>query len=329
MIGVAICTYNPDERLLARALDAVASQTLPPDECVIVDNNSKPPVGSLAIVRTFLERVPVARVVVEPRQGLIFGRIRAIDETTAPILCFFDDDNDPAPDYLETAARILDRYECIGALGPGRIDVEYTDPVPDWFAQRFSHVFQQRDTPGLLYGCAGATWTDYYPAGTGLLVRRAPLQKYRDAAVAGQLSATGHLGASLASGDDTQIVWEAVKMGLAAGVSGDVRVRHLIPSKRASLDYVKRQAYGTSSSYLPALVGSFPGEKARYAGSLPANAAIVRDALKIVARHVIRGRTRFLSIELAAYFGRLAGTMRATGEVRRWIEQCVRWLKLS
>src|SRR5688572_27713949 len=145
MIGVAICTHNPDERLLARTLAAVASQTVAPSECVIVDNNSDGPVAALPSVEAFLRSHDWARVVMEPKLGLTHARIAAIEATRAEILCFVDDDTEPAGDYLSTGLRILSEHTCIGALGPGRVVVDYVDPVPEWFAQRFGHHFQEKN----------------------------------------------------------------------------------------------------------------------------------------------------------------------------------------
>ena len=323
--GIAICTYNPDPRLLARTLNAVAALQLPvPVECVIVDNASDRAVAELPVVRDFLARCPWARVVTEAKPGLSYARIAAVNATTAPLLCFVDDDCEPASDYLAIALRILDDKRCIGALGPGEVVVEYVDPVPDWFAARFTHHFQEKHHDGLTYGCVSASWTDYYPPGSCMVVRREVLTRYRDAFLGGELSASDRTGDSLASGGDTQIVWEAVKLGFAAGISSNLRIRHLIPAKRSNLRYMKRLSFGTSSSYLPALIGSFPAERAKYAA--PANAQIASGALKLIARHVLRMRLKFLPIELAAYLGRITGTLRATGERRRWVDRCVRLL---
>jgi glycosyltransferase involved in cell wall biosynthesis len=108
-MGVAICTHNPDEAVFRRALAAVQSQSLSPDtpiECLIVDNNSDPPISELPYVKSFLERCAWARVIVERRQGLTYARIAAIENTTSLNLCFVDDDNEPTPEYLSVAARI-------------------------------------------------------------------------------------------------------------------------------------------------------------------------------------------------------------------------------
>lgn len=328
MIAIAVCTYNPDERLLARVLASIAAQTLPPSECVIVDNASDPPIASREIVASFVRRFPATRVVVEPKRGQTYARVAAIEQTSSPVLCFVDDDNEPAPDYLEQAQRILGERACIGVLGPGKVVVDFVDPVPAWFAQRFAHHFQEKDREGLAYGCAGSTWTDYYPPGSCMVVRREVLARYRDGVLGGQLSLTGRAGKKMTSGDDTQIVWEAVKMELAAGISSALRIKHMIPSKRSTLAYMKRLCYGTSSSYLPALTGSFP-EEARKLPAPPTEGQIAWTMFNIAARHIARMRLKLLPIALATYAGRMAGLVRATGSERKWLARWIRLLGLE
>lgn len=329
MIAVAICTHNPDERLLARVFDAIASQTVAPDECVIVDNNSRPPIASREVVRTFLDRCKWARVLVEQKQGLTFARIAAIEQTAAPFLCFVDDDNEPASDYLANATRIFGEQPSIGALGPGVVTADFVDGVDAWFAEQFRHHFQEKHHDGLTYGCVRAAWTDYYPPGSCLVVRRDALMRYRDRVAAGELSASDRAGAALTSGGDTQIVWEAVNLGLAAGISGELRIRHLIPAKRATLHYMRRLLYGTSSSYLPVLVDSFPDEKAKLPEA-PTDGQIARRMATIAVKAALRMRWKLLPLELATYAGRTMGLIRATnaGE-RKWLRKSIRLLGLE
>jgi len=321
-IAIAICTYNPEPRLLARTLAAVAALDVPTGiECVIIDNASERPVADLPVVREFRATCPWARVVTERKPGLSHARIAAAGATSAPLLCYVDDDCEPAPDYLLNASRIMNDAGFIGALGPGDITVEYVDPVPDWFAARFSAYFQEKHHRGLTYGSVAATWIDCYPAGSCMVVRREVLERYRAAFLADELTASDRIGNSLASGGDIQIVWEAVKMGFAAGISSDLRIRHLIPGKRANLRYLKRLAFGTSSSYLPALVSSFPAERDKYVA--PSDKLIASGALRIVLHHLLRWRLKFLPLELAKYFGPITGTLRATGSERRWVDRCL------
>jgi len=330
MIAVAVCTYNPDERLLARTLDAIASQKSPPGgiECVIVDNCSSPPVSTLPIVRAFLRRCSWARVVLQPKQGLTNARLSAIEHTTAECLCFIDDDNEPASDYLLTALKIFAEFACVGVVGAGRIEVDFVDPASEGFAQRFSHHFQENDFDGFAYGCVSGTWTEYYPPGSCMVVRREVLNKFRSAFLVGQISASDRVGSSLSSGGDTQIVWEAVKMGFAAGTSSGLRLKHMIPAKRISLAYIKRLCYGTSSSYLPALVDSFPSERSKLPKP-PSTARIAWTMVKMTGSHVLRNKIGLLPIELATYVGRIDGLMRAGGTQNRLIERSIRFLGLQ
>ena len=325
-IAVAVCTFNPDERLLRRTLDAVAAQTLRSFDCVIVDNNSDRPVAELPSVRDFLQRVPAARVVREDTPGLSYARCAAIAATSAPLVCFVDDDNEPVPDYLAVALRLLGEHPGLGALGPGRVEVDFVDGASEWFAERFRPHFQHKTHPDrLTSGCVAATWTDYYPPGSCMVVRRPVLERYRTRFLSGELWASDRVGSSLSSGGDTQIVWEAIRMELAAGISGELRIQHMIPAKRANLRYMTKLAYGTSSSYLPALVSSFPSEKSSLPAP-PADSRIAWDALKIILRHALRMRFRLLPFELAVYFGRLAGLVRATGTERKSVARGARLL---
>ena len=119
-------------------------------------------------------------------------------------------------------------------------------------------------------------------------------------------------------------------MGFAAGISPELTLNHLIPAKRSNLKYVKRLSYGTSSSYLPALVSSFPSEREGLLATVPSNMSIVVRAAQIIVRHVLRRKLNVLPIELASFFGSIVGTLQATeSPKRRWVHKCVGLLKLN
>jgi glycosyltransferase involved in cell wall biosynthesis len=332
-MAVAICTYNPDGRVLTRVLQAVGQleyNAVSKIECVIVDNNSAVPVAEMQSTRSFLESCPWARVVREPRQGIAFARIAALKATTAPVIVFVDDDNELAKDYLKVARRCLADHPHVGVWGPGNIVVEFLDRVPDWFAQNFRTFFHERRKAHTEYGRVMGAWTRFYPVGSGQVVRRDVLEKYAVQIENGQISASGRRGMSLASGEDIQIVWEAVKMGYAAGVCPELKLVHLIPSKRANLKYVRRLIFGTASSYLPALVESFPSERAKQTSSIPSNRKILFSMLKLILRDAFTIRYRFLLFDLARYLGRVVGQLRAArSEDRRWVYGLVKLLQLE
>lgn len=119
----------------------------------------------------------------------------------------------------------------------------------------------------------------------------------------GTFSSTGRQGKSLSSGEDNQIVWEAIKMGYAAGISPSLVITHLIPAHRANLDYVKRLSFGTASSFLPCLVDSFSEAKSWVLANAPSSLSIVRSVIRKTVQYSIKFEFRMMIIDLANYIG--------------------------
>ncbi len=322
-ISVIICTYNPEERMFSRVLKAVGALEIQKGttiDCIVVDNNSDIPITDLACVKLFLEKCSWAKVIRESKQGLSFARLAGIKAATASTIVFFDDDNEPAPNYLKVAQYCLKNYPSVAIWGPGNVVVEFLDPVSDWFSCNCRKFFQERNQQSIEYGCVMASWTDFYPPGTGQVVKRIVLEKYHQEVEAGKLTSTDRNGNSLLSGGDVQIVWEAIKMGLAAGISPELKIVHLIPSKRSNLEYVKRLSFGASSSYLPALAESFPLEKENLLKNIPSNIRITYDILRIVLKNILQMRYNFILLDVACYIGGVIGTLQATQvKKRQWI----------
>jgi glycosyltransferase involved in cell wall biosynthesis len=332
-LSIVIPTYNPEERILSQVLKAIVSLETDDGssvECVIVDNNSKRPVKELACVKAFLDRCTWAEVIQEPRQGATFSRIAGIKATTAPAIVFFDDDNEPSADYLRVARRCLKDWPSVAIWGPGRISVEFLDPVPDGFQQSFREAFNERRQEYPEYGCVQATWANFYPVGMGQVVRREIAEHYVEAVEGGVLTSTCRSGGSLASAGDVQLVWEAVKMGHAAGMHPHLQMTHLIPAARSNVSYVKRLTFGCASSYSPAFVESFPSKGANVSNWIPSNAYILKRILRITSRRLLRLRGRYLTVEIARFLGEVVGALRAArSKKRQWVLRLVKLLKLE
>ena len=298
-------------------------------ECVIVDNNSKRPVKELACVAAFLDRCAWAKTVKEPRQGLTFSRIAGIKATTAPVIVFFDDDNEPSPNYLSVARRCLEDWPSVAIWGPGSISVVFLDPVPDRFRQNFREAFCERHQQYPEYGCVKG-WAHFYPAGMGQVIRREVAERYIEAVESSLLTSTDRSHGSLASAGDVQLIWEAVKMGQAAGVHPELQMRHLIPAKRCNVAYVKRLTFGVASSYSPALVESYPSERASVSNRIPSNGYILKRIIQIMSRGLLRLRVSYLTWELANFLGHVVGELRAArSKKRQWVFGLVKLLKLE
>jgi glycosyltransferase involved in cell wall biosynthesis len=101
--SIVICTYNPDERLLKRCLNAISNldRTGLSTEVIIVDNNSRVPVDSLSYVRNYFGKIPSLRILFAVKQGLKYARIEAITAAKGKHLVYFDYDNEPEKNYLQ------------------------------------------------------------------------------------------------------------------------------------------------------------------------------------------------------------------------------------
>lgn len=116
--SVIICTMDRPEDL-ARALHSLESQTLPPDEVVIVDASREEGLG-VTLLQTF-PFLPIRYIHTRP-PGLTRQRNIGIRESSGEILVFFDDDVLLERQYLECVVRVFlnDPASRIGAV-QGRI----------------------------------------------------------------------------------------------------------------------------------------------------------------------------------------------------------------
>jgi glycosyltransferase involved in cell wall biosynthesis len=257
-ICIVIATHNPDLRTLRRLLDAIRELDCITyaEAIILVDNNSEPRLATDADVMEFLCALPNARYLYESVPGLTAARCRAIRESSADIVVFFDDDNEPASNYLMVLEDYFRRYPNVGISGPGTVNVEYLDETPEEIRRR-PELFQQANR-AFGYACIAGYFGEVTPFGTGFAVRREVLRQYERLVGDGTLCLTDRQGRSLSSGGDVQIVWDATKMGLACGVIPELVCGHLINGAKANIDYLGRLEYGCAASYAPAISQSFP-----------------------------------------------------------------------
>ena len=127
---VAICAYNATARIW-RALDALRDlRYAGPWDVLVVDNASTDATGEFAA--GWSDRLPGLRVVREGTPGVAHARMRALREARGDCLCFVDDDNLLAPDYLRVADELLRALPEVGVLA-GRSRLYELSPRPPWF----------------------------------------------------------------------------------------------------------------------------------------------------------------------------------------------------
>jgi glycosyltransferase involved in cell wall biosynthesis len=253
-----------------------------------------------AVVDRHAAIAPVSVTTVhEPVQGLTPARLRGVKATTEEWIAFVDDDCLLADDWIQNAADFArDKHDC-GGFG-GRVVLEWEQPPPE-FVLRYGWAFAQQEhgsQPQLLQSLAGA----------GFVVRRAALE--RTGWVERQFLAD-RIGEKLISGGD-------VEMALRLGVDHELwyvpslSLRHLIPSRRATLRYLIDVTYGLGTSKLMGDSMLWGGSYGRWVGtSLAASREWASAALRFFVRGVLgRGGRADVLINLSFLRGWLAGIWR-------------------
>lgn len=118
-LSLIIPVYN-EERHIRACLNAVAAQTMMPDEVVVVDNNCSDRTIKIASEFDFV------RVVREKRQGRGHARDAGFSAARGDILGRVDADSRLAPDWVE---RVRRRFEEDKEL-TGLTGIAYTDVLP-------------------------------------------------------------------------------------------------------------------------------------------------------------------------------------------------------
>ena len=243
-ISVIICTHNPSEVNLGRALEGIRCQTLPLDrwELILVDNASISPVA----VRFDLSWHAAARHVREDQLGLTSARLRGIREACGDIIVFVDDDNILEDNYLETAFIIGLEWPKLGVWG-GQINPEFETPPPEW-AEPFLGMLAIRAVSKEIWS-NDPNHLGSQPWGAGMCIRKSVASEYlRQVEVDPIRKALGRTGNLLGGGEDLDLVQTCPSLGMGFGLFPGLRLLHIIPSGRLEENYLLRIHEGTVTS---------------------------------------------------------------------------------
>jgi glycosyltransferase involved in cell wall biosynthesis len=323
--SIVICSHQPDPEVFRPVLQAISVLQWPvggSPEIVLVDNASSEPLTDTALVRDWLARTPGARVVREERIGLSFARARAFREARGDWIVCFDDDNIPRADYLHGVLVATCRYPFVGVWGAGNIELKWLPGGDPKVASHYATVFQQRSQEHVTYALDFPLPVTM-PYGTGMVLGRQVADRYVDWVESGKSRITDRRGAALSSAGDIQIGWLAMLSGWAVGRHPALALCHLIPARRAQMDYVARITFGAASSTAPAL-----------SEVIPNSPDIKRpDALLLVCRLLFEGfkwltssQSPPIATRVANHLGAATGSWCALGQSPPW---WVRWLTMS
>ncbi len=233
-ISVVIRAYNSEENL-PTILDALKSQAATEGfqwEVVVVDNNSTDTTPQ--IVRSYQEQwnypYPL-RYVLEPQQGAVFARQRAIAESKGVLVGFLDDDNIPGPHWVSAIHTFDQQHPQAGVFG-SQIHGDFEIPPPKDFQkiQGFLAIKEYGQEPRKF----NASLLDL-PAGAGMVVRK---QVWLEA-VPQTLQLQGPVGNSLKSkGEDFESMIHISRAGWEIWYNPKMRLHHRIPAWRLEEDYL-------------------------------------------------------------------------------------------
>lgn len=254
VLDVMICTYNPKAETLSRVMASLQAQALPAAQwtLTVIDNNSNNGFDLQAAVGWH----PRGAVVVEPRQGLTFARIRAAQTGQAPLIVFVDDDNVLAPGYLQAVARRFEAAPRLAVVG-GECVPEYGAVPPEWFSsdlaplgsRSFGTEWQEASWQSM-----PRSYPAFAPIGAGMAIRREVLADWAACVATDARRANlGRKGNSLASGEDCDINLLALSRGWSVGYDPALSLTHLIAGDRVQPDYLKRLAYRSMRDWVAVL----------------------------------------------------------------------------
>ena len=311
--SILICVYNPDSRVLSRCFDAVRALDISniSYEVILVDNNSSPALTTYPVVQEAQKLIANLLILTEKRQGISYARIAGIRNAKGKYIVIFDGDNAPCPDYLQTLSALTKRYPSVGAWGPGNVWVDFIDGVDEKLRRKAMALFQERHDEFTTYACL-RSWQDCYPYGTGLCIKKEHVLLYIDMFEQGAFTLKGREGNRLSSGEDTQIVLCCIVNGEAAGRSPDLKMKHVIPSNRANLAYMKRLAYGGHIDYDLIMKQVMPEYKANFGNPLRKNLWHSVRMYKKMIKAMISGDIG-KTIHLIEYCSLRAGAYQVTG----------------
>lgn len=141
---VVIPAYN-EEKLIDECLEALANQTRPVDEIIVVDNNS--------VDRTAARAKTHAGVtlITEKNQGITYARTAGFDAATGDIIGRIDVDTIVAPEWAEVIERRFLEDPELAALGGDGAVAELSPKGRFWMGWYFP-LFRRWNAPYLGFG---------------------------------------------------------------------------------------------------------------------------------------------------------------------------------
>ena len=238
MLSFIICTYNR-EKYIYECLSRLASNSAKEGwEIVLVNNNSTD--NTAAECERFVEDYKPTnyRYVVETKQGLSFARNRGIAEAKGDWLVFLDDDAMVGEDYIANLQAHLKQHPEAGAFG-GQIEPFFEDGEPEWcskWSMGFVSAIDRGDKVHVFPD-------NKFPIGANMGIKREVIEK-----VGMFNTELGRTGNNLLAGEEKDLFNRIREAGYEILYLPNIGVKHCIPGRRTTREFVERLAYGVGVS---------------------------------------------------------------------------------
>jgi len=238
-ISVVVCTHNRADSLV-KTLSSLCHQSIRKEcyEILVVDNASTDQTG--ATIGTFIAHNPeyIIRSIVETHLGLSFARNAGLQNATASIVAYIDDDAEAGEIWLETIVKVMQADPEIWSAG-GKVLPIWDAPRPDWLKDDLLNavsLLDRGDQERIL------EWPDRL-IGTNISFQRHALE-----AAGGFDPLLGRQGSLLSSEEETDLQQCIYQMGGKILYSPSAVVYHHVSPERLTKHYFCSRSYGTGQS---------------------------------------------------------------------------------
>ncbi len=258
-ITVTICTHNRSE-LLTECLQSLCKQTIPRFlyEILVIDNNSTD--DTKAVVLKFSKKYNNIRLVEESKIGLSHARNTGFKNALTDWVAYIDDDAKAHPNYIERALFTIEKYsfDCFGGI----YLPWYRYGKPKWFRADYYGSNKNGKPKEVCILERG------HNSGGVIVFKKKVLE-----GLGGFATNLGMNGQKMAYGEESHLQ-EVMRMnGLQVGFDPELKIDHLVASRKLTLKWQLKSAYKRGYSY----------SMVYYHKSDLRNQDIIRDFLILIA----------------------------------------------
>ena len=237
--SIIIFGYNSEKRI-EKILLNILQLHIPSGvdaEIILMDNVSTDNTVKIATHYWASQNSPISlRVIRENKEGLVFARETAIQNSKYDVLIFLDDDNLLAQGYLTNVIEILQQNPEVGIIG-GEIIPQYEIAPPQWFNdhQYVLAVGKQNEMVGEVRREKGFVW------GAGMVIRKKVLDELFSAGF--KFSKRYYKGKLIGYADDYELCLFTQLAGYKIYYSDTLSLYHLIPAGKLNFNYLKNNSF--------------------------------------------------------------------------------------